>query len=157
MNCSHTALQYKRLSSVMNRVADTHPEKQGSKPSRASFFFNGSILMGLLHHQFIVLWQLKSVWRNNFSEPGTIILKVNFLCFNGTRKHLLIHGFSPVNARLLTVYGTAFYAITYVKIFILKVKTKEAKTKTKDHQKMMILIKLYINNTYGNMKIWNFL
>ena len=39
-------------------------------------------------------------------------LKVNFLCFNGTRKPLLIHGFSPVNARLLTVYGTAFYAIT---------------------------------------------
>ena len=26
-------------------------------------------------------------------------------------KTLLIHGFSPVNARLLTVYGTAFYAI----------------------------------------------
>ena len=24
---------------------------------------------------------------------------------------ILIHGFSPVNARLLTVYGTAFYAI----------------------------------------------
>ena len=71
--------------------------------------------MGLLHHQFIVLRQLKSVWRNNFSGPGTIILKVNFLCFNDTRKPL-IHGFSPVNARLLTVYGTAFYAIMRVSI-----------------------------------------
>ena len=70
--------------------------------------------MGPLHHQFIVLGQLKSVWRNNFSGPGTIILKVNFLCINGTRKPLLIHGFSPVNARLLTVYGTAFYAIIIV-------------------------------------------
>ena len=56
-----TAMQYKRLSSVMNRVADSHPEKQGSKPARASFFFffffsmDASILMGLLHHQFIVL------------------------------------------------------------------------------------------------------
>ena len=70
--------------------------------------------MGLLLHQFIVLLQLKSVWRNNFSGPGTIILKVNFLCFNGTRNPLLIHGFSPVNARLLTLYGTPFYAITLV-------------------------------------------
>ena len=67
--------------------------------------------MDLLLHQFIVLCQLKRVWRNNFSGPGTIILKVNFLCFNATRKPLLIHGFSPVNARLLTVNGTAFYAI----------------------------------------------
>ena len=59
IRCNRTALQYKRLSSVMNRVADSHPGKQGSKPGRASsfffFFFNGSILMGLLHHQFIVL------------------------------------------------------------------------------------------------------
>ena len=63
IRCSRTALQYKRLSSVMNRVADSHPEKQGSEPARASvfffffffFFFNGSILMGLLHHKFIVL------------------------------------------------------------------------------------------------------
>ena len=52
-----TALHYKRLSSVMNRVADSHAEKQGSKPARAPFFFfffffNGSILMGLLHHEF---------------------------------------------------------------------------------------------------------
>ena len=43
--------------------------------------------------------------------PGTVILKVNFLCINGTRKPLLIHGFPPVNAQLLTVYATAFYAI----------------------------------------------
>ena len=71
--------------------------------------------MGLLHHQFIVLWQLMSVWRNNFSGPGTVILKVSFLCINSTRKPLLIHGFSPLNARLLTVYSTAFYAIIRVK------------------------------------------
>ena len=64
--------------------------------------------MGPLHHQFIVSRQLKSVWRNNFSGPGMIIFKVNFLCINGTRKPLLIHGFPPVNALLLTVYGTAF-------------------------------------------------
>ena len=51
--------------------------------------------------------------------PGTIILKVNFLCINGTRKPLLIHGFPPVNAQLLTVYGTAFYAIKYVNVHIL--------------------------------------
>ena len=31
-------------------------------------------------------------------------------------KTLLIHGFSPVNARLLTVYGTAFYAITLISL-----------------------------------------
>ena len=36
---NRTALQYKRLSSVMNRVADSHPEKQGSKPSPSFFFF----------------------------------------------------------------------------------------------------------------------
>ena len=29
-------------------------------------------------------------------------------------KTFLIHGFSPVNARLLTVYGTAFHAITLI-------------------------------------------
>ena len=49
---------YKRLSSAVNRVADSYPEKQGSRPGRASFFFfffNGSTLMGLLLHQFIVL------------------------------------------------------------------------------------------------------
>ena len=123
IRCSRTVLHYKRHSSVMNRVADSHPEKQGSRPGRATSFFFFFILMGLLLHQFIVLWQLKSVWRNNFSGPGTIILKVNFLCFNGTRKPLLIHGFSPVNARLLTVYGTAFYAITYVENSLLCRKT----------------------------------
>ena len=56
---NHTALQYKRLSVVMSRVGDSHPEKQGSKPSPGIFFFffffNGSVFMGLLHHQFIVL------------------------------------------------------------------------------------------------------
>ena len=39
IRCSRTALHYKRLSSVMNRVADSHPEKQGSRPGRASSFF----------------------------------------------------------------------------------------------------------------------
>ena len=57
---------------------------------------------------------LKSVWRNNFSGPGTIMLKVNFLCINSTRKPL----FSPVNSRLLTVYDTVFYAITVNNCFI---------------------------------------
>ena len=44
---NHTALQYKRLSSVMSRVGDSHPEKQGSKPSPGIFFsfFYGSILI----------------------------------------------------------------------------------------------------------------
>ena len=47
------------------------------------------------------------------------MLKVNFLCINSTRKPLLIHGFSPVNARLLTVYDTDFfYAITVSNCFI---------------------------------------
>ena len=31
-------LQYKRLSSVMSRVADSHPEKQDSKPGPSIFF-----------------------------------------------------------------------------------------------------------------------
>ena len=52
-----------------------------------------------------------------------IILKVNFLCFNGTRKPLLIHGFSPVNARLLTVYGTAFYAIILINELLIIVRS----------------------------------
>ena len=59
-----------------------------------------------------------------------IILKVNFLCFNGTRKPLLIHGFSPVNARLLTVYDTAFYAI--ISIYHGCVEWTE-KSVTRDH------------------------
>ena len=52
-------------------------------------------------------------WRNNFSGPGTIILKALFLYNNSTRNSLLIHGFWPVNARLLIAYGTGFYAIIY--------------------------------------------
>ena len=76
-------------------------------------FFNGSILIYVFIAPSIYCIVTKNVWRNNFSGPGTIILKVNFLCINGTRKPLLIHGFSPVNARLLTVYGTAFYAINF--------------------------------------------
>ena len=39
IRCNHTALQYKRLSSVMSRVADSHTEKQGSKPGPTIFFF----------------------------------------------------------------------------------------------------------------------
>ena len=40
-------MQYERLSSVMGRVADSHPEKQGSKPGAGIFFFfNGSIFYG---------------------------------------------------------------------------------------------------------------
>ena len=31
---------------------------------------------------------------------------------------MLIHGFSPVNARLLTVYGTAFYAIKCINVLV---------------------------------------
>ena len=47
------------------------------------------------------------------------MLKVNFLRINSTRKLLLIHGFSPVNARLLTVYDTVFfYAITVSNCFV---------------------------------------
>ena len=48
---------------------------------------------------------VKECMANNFNGPGTIILKVNFLCING---------FSPVNARLLIVYGTSFYAIIHI-------------------------------------------
>ena len=51
---------------------------------------------------------IKGAWRNNFSGPGTIILKALFLYNNSTRNSLLIHGFWPVNARLLIAYGTAF-------------------------------------------------
>ena len=45
---NHTALQYKRLSSVMSRVGDSHPEKQGSKSSPGIFlsFFFSFFLMG---------------------------------------------------------------------------------------------------------------
>ena len=39
IRCSRTALHYKRLSSVMNRVADSNSDKKGSKQARASSFF----------------------------------------------------------------------------------------------------------------------
>ena len=39
IRCNRIALQYKRLSSVMSRVAVSHPEKQGSKPSPSIFLF----------------------------------------------------------------------------------------------------------------------
>ena len=64
------------------------------------------------------------VWRNNFSGPGTIILKAAFLCNNSTRNSLLIHGFWPVNARLLIVYGTAFYAIMQIHMTSLPIHSK---------------------------------
>ena len=96
----------------MSRVAVSHPEKQGSIPGPSIFFLMGQFLW-VCYTTIIVKRQLKSVWRNNFSGPGTIILKANFLYLNSMRKTLLnaIHGFSPVNVRLLTVCGTAFYAI----------------------------------------------
>ena len=115
IRCNLNALQYKRLSSLMSRVADSPPEKQGSKstPSIFIFFvfkwvhFYGSITPPI----YCIMTVKECMAWNNFSGPGTIILKVNFLCINSTRKPLLIHGFSPINAWLLTVYGTAFYAI----------------------------------------------
>ena len=33
---------------------------------------------------------------------------------------MLIHGFSLVNARLLKAFGTAFYAIIYIKVIMAK-------------------------------------
>ena len=47
--------------------------------------------------------------------PESCIWKVKYLCINGTRNSLLIHGFSLVNARLLKAFGTAFYAIKKLK------------------------------------------
>ena len=44
IRCNRTALQYNRLSSVMSKVADSQPEKQGSNPPRASFFLMGPFL-----------------------------------------------------------------------------------------------------------------
>ena len=41
---NRTALQSKRLSSVMSREADSHPEKQGSKPGPSIFFLMGPVL-----------------------------------------------------------------------------------------------------------------
>ena len=43
--------------------------------------------------------------------PGTIILKIVQPCINSAWIALFIHGFSPVNARLLITCDTAFYAI----------------------------------------------
>ena len=40
IRCNRSALQYKQLSSVMSRVADSHPEKTGSKPGLSNFFFS---------------------------------------------------------------------------------------------------------------------
>ena len=83
-----------------------------------SFFFScfyGSVTeTQVAQHQFIAPSPIKGAWRNNFSGPGTIILKALFLYNNSTRNSLLIHGFWPVNARLLIAYGTAFYAIIAV-------------------------------------------
>ena len=64
-------------------------------------------------------------WRNNFSGPSTIILKALFLYNNSTRNSLLIHGFWPVNARLLIAYGTAFYAIIYGLLLHLTYNSRE--------------------------------
>ena len=63
---------------------------------------------------------VKECMADKFSGPYRIILKVNFLGINSTRKPLLIHGFSLVNIRLLTVYGTAFYAIMseYILLYV---------------------------------------
>ena len=65
-------------------------------------------------HQFIAPSPIKGAWWDSFSGPATIILKAVFLCNNSTRNSLSIHGFWPVNARLLIAYGTAFYAINCI-------------------------------------------
>ena len=39
IRCNCTALQYKRLSGAMSRVADSHPEKTGFKTALSIFFF----------------------------------------------------------------------------------------------------------------------
>ena len=97
------------------------PGEQSSRPgpSMFLFFFSVSFLSFFLfhgsvtetsvaHNQFIAPSPIKGPWRNNFSGHGTIILKAVFLCINSARNSLLIHGFWPVNARLLIAYGTAF-------------------------------------------------
>ena len=76
------------------------------------------------HHQFILLSPIKGAWRNNFSGPGTLILKTVFLCINGARNPLLIHGIWPVNARLLIAYGTALYAIMEIVKTLIKRRSK---------------------------------
>ena len=45
---------------------------------------------------------------------NTRILKVAYPCNNSPRIASLIHGFSPVNARLFITRDTAFYAIISV-------------------------------------------
>ena len=79
-----------------------------------SCFYRSTTETWVAHHQFIILSLIQGAWQNNFSGPGTIILKAVFLCINSSRNPLLIHGFWPVNAQLLIAYGTAFYAITPV-------------------------------------------
>ena len=44
IRCNRIALQYKWLSSAMSRVADSHPEEQGSKPALSIFFLMGPFL-----------------------------------------------------------------------------------------------------------------
>ena len=113
-------------SSVVVEFCAVHQENGVQGLARACFFFlsfspsflffscfYGSVTeTWVAQHQFIAPSPIKGAWRNNFSEPGTIILKALFLYNNSTRNSLLIHGFWPVNARLLIAYGTAFYAIT---------------------------------------------
>ena len=85
------------------------------------FCFYGSVTeTQVAQHQFIAPSPIKDAWRNNFSGPGKIILKALFLYNNSTRNSLLIHGFWPVNARLLIAYGTAFYAIILRNIGFLR-------------------------------------
>ena len=57
---NRTALQYKRFSSMMSRVADSHLEKQGSKPTRASFFFFFCFKDNML--RYFVVTKLKALW-----------------------------------------------------------------------------------------------
>ena len=57
-------------------------------------------------------------WRQQFCGPGTSTLKVAKPCINSAWIDLLIHGFSPVNARLLITCDTAFYAITCCKYLL---------------------------------------
>ena len=52
--------------------------------------------------------------------PESCIWKVKYLCINGTRNSLLIHGFWLVNARLLMAFGTAFYAIIPIHVKYLE-------------------------------------
>ena len=51
-------------------------------------------------------------------------------------KTLLIHGFSPVNARLLTVYGTASYAIIFDKT---RLKTEGGKAASRSNRLLLVM------------------